>query len=139
MESNVNREIRNYQEGLDLGLCVRQTVCGLLAAGLAAAANFGLQPFLGTELASVVCILAAAIPAAIGFVSFHGLPFEKFALSWLRTMFMHIVLFVYRSGNFYAHITREEQSEKVRIRKKIKQKISEHSSEVEQNEQNQTD
>ena len=72
-----------------MGLSVRQTVCGLLAAGLAAAANFGLQPFLGTELASVVCILAAAIPAAIGFVSFHGLPFEKFALSWLRTMFMH--------------------------------------------------
>ena len=86
MESNVNREIRNYHEGVVMGLSVRQTVCGLLAAGLAAAANFGLQPFLGTELASVVCILAAAIPAAIGFVSFHGLPFEKFALSWLRTM-----------------------------------------------------
>ena len=72
MESNVNREIRNYHEGVVMGLSVRQTVCGLLAAGLAAGANFGLQPFLGTELASVVCILAAAIPAAIGFVSFHG-------------------------------------------------------------------
>lgn len=56
MESNVNREIRNYHEGVVMGLSVRQTVCGLLAAGLAAAANFGLQPFLGTELASVVCI-----------------------------------------------------------------------------------
>ena len=77
MESNVNREIRNYHEGVVMGLSVRQTVCGLFAAGLAAAANFGLQPFLGTELASVVCILAAAIPAAIGFVSFHGLPFEN--------------------------------------------------------------
>ena len=54
MESNVNREIRNYHEGVVMGLSVRQTVCGLLAAGLAAAANFGLQPFLGTELASVV-------------------------------------------------------------------------------------
>lgn len=73
MESNVNREIRNYHEGVVMGLSVRQTVCGLLAAGLAAAANFGLQPFLGTELASVVCILAAAIPAAIGFVSFEEL------------------------------------------------------------------
>ena len=118
-----------------MGLSVRQTVCGLLAAGLAAAANFGLQPFLGTELASVVCILAAAIPAAIGFVSFHGLPFEKFALSWLRTMFMHNGWYVYRSAQF----TPEEQSKKSRSRKKIKQKISEHSSEVEQNEQNQTD
>lgn len=112
---------------------------GLLAAGLAAAANFGLQPFLGTELASVVCILAAAIPAAIGFVSFHGLPFEKFALSWLRTMFMHNGWYVYRSANFYAQFTPEEQSKKGRSRKKTKQKISEHSNEVEQNEQNQTD
>lgn len=60
-----------------MGLSVRQTVCGLLAAGLAAAANFGLQPFLGTELASVVCILAAAIPAAIGFVSFHVCPLKN--------------------------------------------------------------
>ena len=40
MESNVNREIRNYHEGVVMGLSVRQTVCGLLAAGLAAAANF---------------------------------------------------------------------------------------------------
>ena len=95
-----------------MGLSVRQTVCGLLAAGLAAGANFGLQPFLGTELASVVCILVAAIPAAIGFVSFHGLPFEKFALSWLRTMFMHNGWYVYRSANFYAQFTPEEQSKK---------------------------
>ena len=136
MESNVNREIRNYHEGVVMGLSVRQAVCGLLAAGLAAGANFGLQPFLGTELASVVCILAAAIPAAIGFVSFHGLPFEKFALSWLRTMFMHNGWYVYRSANFYAQFTPEEQSKKGRSRKKTKQKISEHSSEVEQNEQN---
>ena len=116
-----------------MGLSMRQTVCGLLAAGLAAGANFGLQ------LASVVCILAAAIPAAIGFVSFHGLPFEKFALSWLRTMFMHNGWYVYRSANFYAQFTPEEQSKKSRSRKKTKQKISEHSNEVEQNEQNQTD
>ena len=115
MESNVNREIRNYHEGVVMGLSVRQTVCGLLAAGLAAAANFGLQPFLGTELASVVCILAAAIPAAIGFVSFHGLPFEKFALSWLRTMFMHNGWYVYRSANFYSvHSLRRKSNLKKR-------------------------
>lgn len=66
-------------------------------------------------------------------------PFEKFALSWLRTMFMHNGWYVYRSANFYAQFTPEEQSKKGRSRKKTKQKISEHSSEVEQNEQNQTD
>ena len=75
-----------------MGLSVRQTVCGLLAAGLAAAANFGLQPFLGTELASVVCILAAAIPAAIGFVSFHGLPFHGCARCLCITAGMYTVL-----------------------------------------------
>lgn len=115
-------------------------VCGLLARRSGRSRELWLiQPFLGTELASVVCILAAAIPAAIGFVSFHGLPFEKFALSWLRTMFMHNGWYVYRSVNFYAQFTPEEQSKKGRSRKKTKQKISEHSNEVEQNEQNQTD
>ena len=54
-------------------------------------------------------------------------------------MFMHNGWYVYRSANFYAQFTPEEQSKKGRSRKKIKQKISEHSSEVEQNEQNQTD
>lgn len=52
---------------------------------------------------------------------------------------MHNGWYVYRSANFYAQFTPEEQSKKGRSRKKIKQKISEHSSEVEQNEQNQTD
>lgn len=136
MESNVNREIRNYHEGVFMGLSMRQTVCGLLAAGLAAGANFGLQPLIGTEAASVICILAAAIPAAIGFVSFHGLPFEKFALAWLRMMFVHNGWYVYKSSNFYAQFTPETQSKTNKRKKKTKQKGND---EVEQNEQNQTD
>lgn len=52
---------------------------------------------------------------------------------------MHNGWYVYRSVNFYAQFTPEEQSKKGRSRKKTKQKISEHSNEVEQNEQNQTD
>ena len=122
-----------------MGLSVRQTVCGLLAAGLAAAANFGLQPFLGTELASVVCIWRRQFRQQSALCPFMVCPLKNSLFSWLRTMFMHNGWYVYRSANFYAQFTPEEQSEKGRSRKKIKQKISEHSSEVEQNEQNQTD
>lgn len=135
MESNVNREIRNYHEGVVMGLSVRQTVCGLLAAGLAAGANFGLQPFIGTEAASIICIFAAAIPAAIGFVSFHGLPFEKFAVAWLRTMFIHNGWYVYKSTNFYAQFTPETQLKAKKRKKKTNQKGND---EVNQNEQDKT-
>lgn len=133
MESNVNREIRNYHEGVFMGLSARQAGCGLLAAGLAAGTNFGLQPFLGTEIASIVCIVAAAIPAAIGFVSFHGQPFEKFAISWLRTMFVHNGWYVYKSSNFYAQFTPEAQLKTNKRKKQTKQKGND---EVNQNEQN---
>lgn len=137
MESNVNREIRNYHEGVFMGLSTRQTVCASLAAVAAAGTNFGLKPFIGTELASVVCILAAAIPAAIGFMTFHGLPFEKLAFAWLRTMLIHNNgWYVYKSVNFYAKFTPEALERNDNKRKtKIAQKGNDR---VNQNEENET-
>ena len=120
-----------------MGLSTRQTGCAFLAAVAAAGTNFGLKPFIGTEFASVVCILAAAIPAAIGFMTFHGLPFEKLAVAWLRTMLIHNNgWYVYRSVNFYAKFTPEalERNDNKR-KKKIEQKGNDK---VNQNEENET-
>ena len=39
MESNVNREIRNYHEGVLMGLTMRQAVCAALAAAIGAGGN----------------------------------------------------------------------------------------------------
>ena len=69
MECPVNKEIRNYREGVFMGLSMRQTIWGFVALVVAGAANFGLRPFIGKETASVLCILLAALPAAVGFLS----------------------------------------------------------------------
>lgn len=102
MESNVNREIRNYHEGVLMGLSMRQAVCAALAAAIGAGGNFVLHPIIGSELASTVCVLLAAIPAAIGFVRYHDQPFERFALAWLRTNFKHNGWYVFKSVNLYS-------------------------------------
>lgn len=104
MESNVNREIRNYHEGVLMGLSMRQAVCAALAAAIGAGGNFALHPIIGSELASTVCVLLAAIPAAIGFVRYHDQPFERFALAWLRTNFKHNGWYVFKSVNLYSVI-----------------------------------
>ena len=101
MECPVNKEIRNYREGVFMGLSMRQTICVFTALVVAGASNFGLRPFVGKEVASVLCILLAALPAAIGFMSYHGLNFEQFARAWLRTMFRHNGWYVYRAVCLY--------------------------------------
>ena len=121
-----------------MGLSVRRTVCGLLAAGLAAAATSAYSRFLEQNLRVSYVFWRRQFRQQSALCPFMVYPLKN-SLFHLRTMFMHNGWYVYRSANFYAQFTPEEQSKKGRSRKKIKQKISEHSSEVEQNEQNQTD
>lgn len=125
MECTVNREIRNYREGVVMGLSMRQTIWGGAALIIAGAANFGLRLFIGKETASVLCILLAALPAAIGFMSYHGLNFEQFALAWLRTNFRHAGWYVYRSISLYDTLHRaaiEERKHNKRRKKTRKMK-----------------
>ena len=44
MECTVNREIRDYREGVVMGLSMRQTIWGGAALVIAGAANFGPAP-----------------------------------------------------------------------------------------------
>ncbi|HIX89321.1 MAG TPA: PrgI family protein [Candidatus Agathobaculum pullicola] len=101
MECTVNREIRDYREGVFFGLNMRQSIWGGAALVIAGAANFGLRMFVGKETASVLCILLAALPAAIGFMSYQGLTFEQFARAWLRTNFRHAGWYVYRAVSLF--------------------------------------
>ena len=78
MEIKINREIRDYHESMFMGLSLRQTLCSLLAVGAAVGLYFWLNPILGTEAVSWACMLGAAPFAALGFLSYHGMPAEKF-------------------------------------------------------------
>ena len=60
MEIKINREIRDYHESMFMGLSLRQTLCSLLAVGAAVGLYFWLNPILGTEAVSWVCMIGAA-------------------------------------------------------------------------------
>lgn len=85
MEVKINREIRNYTEGVFFGLSLRQLVFSALAVGVAIALYFLLKPIVGAETVSWMCILGAAPFAAMGFVNYHGMTAEQFLWAWIRS------------------------------------------------------
>ena len=55
------------------GLSLRQFIFSVLACGVAVGLYFLLRPYVGTETVSWVCILGAALFAALGFVKYNGM------------------------------------------------------------------
>lgn len=101
MEVKINREIREYTESMFFGLTLRQFIFSVLACGVAVAVYFLLQPILGTETTSWVCILAAFPFAIVGFVKYNGMTAEKFIVAWFKSEFLIPKVLVFRQTNYY--------------------------------------
>lgn len=101
MEIKIPKEIRQYEEGFFLGLSLRQCLFGALAIAVAVAVFVLLQPMLGLETVSWVCVLAAAPFAFAGFFRYHGMTFEQFAAAWFRTTFLYSKRLILRPTNLY--------------------------------------
>lgn len=89
MQIPINKDIRRYQEEIFMGLTLRQLLCSGIAIGLAVLIYLWAKPLLGQETASWLCILAAAPIAAAGFLSYDGLPFEKFVIIVLESTILY--------------------------------------------------
>lgn len=114
MEVKIPKEIREYQESIFFGLSLRQFIFSLLAVGIAVLVYLALNKILGTETVSWLCILCAVPFAAIGFIRYHGMPFEKFIWAWVKSEFLVPRKLVFRAENIYYEavkgiITREEK------------------------------
>jgi len=83
LEIKINKEIRDYQESVFLGLSLRQFLFSLLACAVAVGIYFGLRNVLGSETVSWLCMLGAFPFAVLGFVKYHGMTAEKFVLAYL--------------------------------------------------------
>lgn len=84
MEIKLNKDIQKLQDSFFIGLNFRQTVFGGL--GLALGALIYLETTkhgINTELASWICIAVVAPFAALGFVTYHGMPFEQLVRVWV--------------------------------------------------------
>ena len=88
MEVRINREIRDYTESMFFGLSLRQFFFSVLACGVAVGIYLGLNPILGTETTSWLCIVAAFPFAVLGFLKYNGMTAEKFIAAWIKSTFM---------------------------------------------------
>ena len=104
MEVKINREIRNYTESMFFGLSLRQLVFSLLAVGVAVLLYFVLNPHVGTETVSWMCILGAAPFAAMGFITYHGMTAEQFLWAWLRSELLEPREIRFEPANLYYEI-----------------------------------
>ena len=101
MEVKINKEISNYQESMFFGLSMRQFIFSVLAVAVAVALYFALNPYLGTETVSWVCVVGAAPFAAMGFFKYHGMTAEQFVINWIRTVLIEPKHFKFQSKSVY--------------------------------------
>ena len=88
MQNPINKEIRHYQEEIFMGLTLRQLICSVIAIGAAVLAYLTLEPVLGRETASWVCIVAAVPIAAAGFFRYDDLNFEQFLVAAMESVLL---------------------------------------------------
>ena len=101
MEVRINREIRDYTESMFFGLSLRQFFFSVLACGIAVGIYLGLNPILGTETTSWLCIVAAFPFAVMGFLKYNGMTAEKFVAAWFKSVFLIPKVLTFGNTNYY--------------------------------------
>ena len=104
MEIKINKEIRDYQESVFLGLSLRQFLFSVLSALVAVGVYFGLRNILGTETVSWLCVVSALPFGILGFVKYHGMTAEQFLKAYVRSEFLMPKQLVSRPTNLYREI-----------------------------------
>ncbi|MGN0487701.1 MAG: PrgI family protein [Ruminococcus sp.] len=110
MEVKINREIRDYTEAVFFGLSLRQIIFSVLACGAAVGIYFLLNPVLGTETTSWLCIVGAAPFAALGFIKYNGMTAEQFAWAYIKSEFLTPKKLVFNSTNTYYELMKDKIS-----------------------------
>lgn len=101
MEVKINREIRDYTESMFFGLSLRQFIFSVLAVGVAVGVYFLLEPLLGLETTSWLCMVAAFPFALIGFVRYNGMTAEKIIWAWIMSEVLLPKRLTFRNTNIY--------------------------------------
>ena len=104
MEIKINKEIRDYQESIFMGLSLRQFIFAVLAVGVAIGVYFGLRNVLGTETVSWLCVVAAFPFAILGFVKYHGMTAAQFIRAYIQSEFLMPKQLTSKPTNLYASI-----------------------------------
>ena len=101
MEININKDIREYTEGVFFGLNLRQLICSGLAVASAVAVYLSTRETFSKDVITYFCI-AAAIPfAAIGFIKYNGMPMEKIIVAFMKDNFIVPRRLTVKANNIY--------------------------------------
>ena len=101
MEININKDIREYTEGVFFGLNLRQLICSGLAVASAVAVYLSSRETFSKDVITYFCI-AAAIPfAAIGFIKYNGMPMEKIIVAFMKDNFIVPRRLSVKANNIY--------------------------------------
>ena len=101
MEVKMNKEIRDYQESMFMGLNLRQCIFSLLAIAVAVGIYFGLGKYVGQEMTGWLCILGAAPFAACGFFQYHGMTAEQFLWAVIKSELLYPKKLVFQSEDIH--------------------------------------
>ncbi|MCI8285896.1 MAG: PrgI family protein [Firmicutes bacterium] len=107
MEVKMNKEIRDYQESMFMGLNFRQCVFSLLAIFAAIGIYFGLKEFVGDEIIGWFCVLGAVPFAACGFFRYHGMNAEQFLWAYIKSEFLYPKMLLFRTEDIYYSCMKE--------------------------------
>ena len=113
MEIKINKEIRDYQESVFMGLSLRQFLFSILAVGIALGVYFGLKNVIGQETVSWLCIVGAFPFAILGFVKYHGMQAEQFIKAYVESEFLMPKKLTSRPGNLYVEVMKESKLKEV--------------------------
>lgn len=101
MEIKMNKEIRDYQESMFMGLNLRQCICSVLAILSAVGIYFGLEDVVGEQFTGWLCVLGAAPFAFCGFFRYHGMNAEQFLWAYIKSEFLYPKKLIFQSEDLY--------------------------------------
>ena len=107
MEVKINKEIREYTEGIFLGLSLRQCFFSFLACVMAVIFYFLFIDHLGMEITSWLCMISAAPFAALGFIRFQGMNAEQIVICAIRSLLIKQHNLIFKPQNLYYEYLKE--------------------------------
>ena len=117
MEVKINKEIRDYTESVYFGLSLRQFVFSVLACIIAVILYFIFKPLFGIEILSWICIIGAVPFAAVGFIKYNGMTFEKFIYAFIKSVILTPKVLPVKPTTYYYELCKESVGDKRNVKK----------------------
>ncbi len=107
MEVKINKEIRDYTEGILLGLSLRQCLFSFFACVMAVIFYSLCIDRLGMEITSWLCMISAAPFVALGFIRYQGMNAEQIVVCVIRSLLIKQHNLIFKPQNLYYEYLKE--------------------------------